>query len=188
MIQRLVRGIVGYGVTSGGIKEDEQEVYTYGYTLLFETSICIAAMGCIGILFDMILEVIVFSAVFIPLRSFGGGIHAEQDWKCILLSAIVTMGYCFVLSLNWHKCFFCFVLLFNIMGLLFTQSKLKSIRYNNALSSKTIVNYICATCTLMSVCLLFTKEKILAYGLLLVVFIWLISFFVNIYMNKKHEK
>ena len=113
-----------YGVTTGGIKEDEQEMYTYGYTLLLETSICIAAMGCIGAFFNLFFEVIVFSIVFIPLRSFGGGIHADRDWKCILLSAIVTTGYCFILRLNCHKRFYCFLLFFNIMGILFAQSYL----------------------------------------------------------------
>ena len=101
-----------YGVITGGIEEDDQEVYAYGYTLLLETSICIAAMGCIGALFNLVFEVMVFSIVFIPLRSFGGGVHADRDWKCILLSAIVTSGYCFVLRLNCHVYFYCVLLLF----------------------------------------------------------------------------
>lgn len=184
MIQRLVRGIVEYGVITGGIKPDDRDVYTYGYTLLLETSICIVAMGCIGELFNLLFEVIVFSIVFIPLRSFGGGIHADQDWKCILLSVGVTVGYCFILRLDWHVYFYCFLLLFNIMGILFVQSKLKSIRYSNIISSKVIVNLICATCILVAVFFLFVSEKYLAKGPMLVIFVWLSSFLANLCFQK----
>lgn len=184
MIQRLVRNIVEYGIAFGEIKQDDQEMYTYGYTILLETSICIVAMGCIGALFDMLIEVIVFSAVFIPLRSFGGGIHADRDWKCILLSVVVTTGYCFILRLNCHDSFYYLLLVFNFMGILFAQSRLKGIRYNNAISSKTIVNFIFASCLLMSVFFFFTKEKYLAKGLMLVIFVWLSSFFANHYFSK----
>lgn len=184
MIQRLVRGIVGYGITSGGIKEDEQEMYTYGYTLFLETSICIAAMGCIGTLFDMLLEVIVFSAVFIPLRSFGGGIYADQDWKCVLLSTIVTTGYCFVLTLDCHECFYYLLLFFNIMGLLFSQSKMINIQYCKAISSKAIVICICIIYILVSALFLKMNETRLAEGVLVAMFIWSVSFLLNEYFKK----
>lgn len=184
MIQKLVRGIVGYGVTSGGIKNEDKEVYIYGYTLLIETSMCIAFTGCIGMLFNLFFEVIVFSAVFIPLRSFGGGIHADKAWKCLLTSVIVIMGYCIILNSDCHDFFYWILLLFNMIGILVCQSRLKPIQYGKYLSSKVIVNSISIISILMSGIFLCVKENLLAEGILIGVFVWMISFFANEYLKK----
>lgn len=184
MIQRLVHRIVGYGVDSGGIKGEDKEVYIYGYTLLIETSICIVLTGCIGLLFNLFLEVIVFTAIFIPLRSFGGGIHADKDWKCLLASVIVIMGYCIILTADYPDFFYWILLFFCIIGILVCQSKLKTIQYGNYLSSKLIVNTISIISILMSGVFLCDKDHLLAEGVLIGVLVWMISFFANEYLRK----
>jgi len=187
MIQRLVRGIVEYGVTTGGIKEDDREVYTYGYTLLLETSICIVAMGCIGALFNLLFEVIVFSIVFIPLRSFGGGVHANRDWQCILLSVIVTVAYCILLKIDIDIRLYCVLLSLSILGLILSQATLKSIQYGRLLNSKFMVNIVFVCNVLISIAFLCTRNEKIAVGILITLYVWLVSFYINEYRKKQRK-
>lgn len=92
MIENLVARFLKFQLKIGTIKEDDINVYQYGYTLAFEVMLNLICSLSLGIMLGIIKEVIFFLCIFIPLRSFSGGYHADKAWKCIILSNLIVVG------------------------------------------------------------------------------------------------
>ncbi len=91
MLDKLVILFVGFQIRIGTIDESDINVYRYGYTLMIEVLLNVCLSCLIGVLLGYLEEVLFFLAIFIPLRSFCGGYHAEKTWKCILLSNLLLI-------------------------------------------------------------------------------------------------
>lgn len=75
-----------YLIKKGYIKEEENEVYEYGFTLLFEKSLSIFICFCIAYKMNMLREAVLFCMIVGPLRSYAGGLHLESFLQCLFLS------------------------------------------------------------------------------------------------------
>ena len=91
MIEKLVTRFVDFQAGIGTIKEDDVNVYQYGYTLMVEVILNMALSLILGVLLGQIKKVIFFLCMFIPLRSFCGGYHANKIWKCVILSNFIII-------------------------------------------------------------------------------------------------
>lgn len=86
MVEKIVDCIVKSQTSSGKIKQEENSVYLYGYTLLFEKLINIVIVLLISFVTGRWIEIWVFLFAVIPLRSFVGGWHAKKFWQCTVIS------------------------------------------------------------------------------------------------------
>ena len=86
MIEKIAGKMATKQVKNGVIDESQKAVYHYGYTVLMEMSINIVLTLLVGFCSGKLLLVILFSLMFIPLRSYCGGWHASRDWMCMLFS------------------------------------------------------------------------------------------------------
>ncbi len=91
MIEKLVDRFMAIMLKNNAISEEEISIYRYGYILLFEQIVNIAVAILIGIIFNKLVYVGTFLLVYIPLRSFCGGWHADKFWKCTLLSNLIIL-------------------------------------------------------------------------------------------------
>ena len=66
------------------IQQDSYDVYVYGFELLLAFLLSTSLVILIGIIIKKIAETIVFLTVFIFLRSFSGGYHANKYYICII--------------------------------------------------------------------------------------------------------
>ncbi|WP_304943243.1 accessory gene regulator ArgB-like protein [Vallitalea guaymasensis] len=66
------------------IKEDDKEVYTYGFEIIISSLLILIGMVILGIIFRCLLKVIVFILFFCSLRIQAGGYHAKSHWKCFI--------------------------------------------------------------------------------------------------------
>ncbi|QUH29039.1 accessory gene regulator ArgB-like protein [Vallitalea guaymasensis] len=66
------------------IKEDDKEVYTYGFEIIISSLLILIGMVILGIIFRCLLKVIVFILFFCSLRVQAGGYHAKSHWKCFI--------------------------------------------------------------------------------------------------------
>ncbi|MCT4688657.1 accessory gene regulator ArgB-like protein [Vallitalea sp.] len=76
------------------IKEDDKEVYTYGFEIVISSLLILIGMIIIGRIFRCMLKVIVFILFFCSLRVQAGGYHAKSHLKCFiyfLLSCFLTI-------------------------------------------------------------------------------------------------
>lgn len=68
-------------------------------TLMIELILNVFLSVLFGLILRQIKEFIFFFGVFIPLRIFCGGYHANTTWKCVVLSNLVVVSV--VLGARW---------------------------------------------------------------------------------------
>lgn len=85
-MDKAAKVLTDYVVKKGVIQKEEQEVYCYGFEIALEAAVSFIASILIASVLHMVLEGILFFVIFIPMRSFAGGLHLDQYWKCFLLS------------------------------------------------------------------------------------------------------
>lgn len=73
------------------ISDDQEELYDYGFqiTIANMTNFVIALLT--GICFHAVIEMAFIYCIFVSLRFFCGGYHADTYGKCFLLFAVTCM-------------------------------------------------------------------------------------------------
>ena len=87
-MQYLSTKLTEYMLYKKVIQEDDFEVYQYGIQNFLEISVSIICSVIIAFLLNMKLECIIFFLFFIPLRSYGGGLHMKTYCACLFFSCI----------------------------------------------------------------------------------------------------
>ena len=91
MVQKIVDALVNKQSQNEIITDEDEQIYRYGYILLCEVFLNLVIALAIGIAFSKTKEVIFFLGMYIPLRSFCGGWHADKIWKCTVISNVILM-------------------------------------------------------------------------------------------------
>ena len=73
----------------GTIQSENRELYRYGFEQGFIMLLNLVTTLVIGLLFGKVLQLCLFMAAYIPLRSYAGGYHAKTPFRCYLLSIII---------------------------------------------------------------------------------------------------
>lgn len=76
---------------NGIISESQTELYEYGFQITIANFLNFIIALFIGMVFHSVIEVALFYCVFVSLRFFCGGYHAESYGKCFLLFAITNI-------------------------------------------------------------------------------------------------
>lgn len=99
MIKRLARFLASYFAYKGQYDEKEINIYTYGFELLLSTILNAIGLLIISSLFmGSIIEAVLFSMAFIPLRVYAGGYHTKHHWSCFLLIISVFIFYVIIIN------------------------------------------------------------------------------------------
>lgn len=80
--------LTDYVIHKGMIGEENRSMYEYGFILVLETGFSMLISFCIAGVLHMTVEAILFFMVFIPLRSYAGGLHLDRYWACFILSCL----------------------------------------------------------------------------------------------------
>lgn len=91
MVQKIVDALVNKQSQNYVMTDEDEKIYRYGYILLCEVFLNLVIALAIGIAFSKTKEVIFFLGMYIPLRSFCGGWHADKIWKCTAISNVILM-------------------------------------------------------------------------------------------------
>lgn len=78
-------------VRSNVIKEEDAEIYIYGINQIFVAVLNVSSALIIGWIFGVMLEIAVFMAAYIPLRTFAGGYHAKTPLRCYFFSVVMLI-------------------------------------------------------------------------------------------------
>ena len=71
------------------ISKENSELYSYGFRQLFMMLLNISITLLLGIIFNKVLQSILFSIIYIPIRSFAGGYHAKTPLRIFLVLLIL---------------------------------------------------------------------------------------------------
>ena len=91
-MKRISKFLADYVIDKGVVEEKEREIYEYGFTIAMELIIFIGLCLVITVALQMYLEGILFFVIFIPLRSYAGGLHLKTYSSCLVASVLVFTG------------------------------------------------------------------------------------------------
>ncbi|MDF2877584.1 MAG: hypothetical protein K0S30_680 [Clostridia bacterium] len=74
------------------ISEDDREVYIYGLELILNSLLVVGTIITLGILINRLIITAVFLVVFWSIRSYSGGYHANQYWKCYCIGCFAYLS------------------------------------------------------------------------------------------------
>ncbi len=98
MVDGFIDKIIDVQVEKGTILEQDIKIYKYGYLLLYELFLNIVIAVVIGLVTNRLGELLIFLLLYVPLRSFCGGWHADKLWKCTIYSNLMLILLCVTLS------------------------------------------------------------------------------------------
>lgn len=85
-------------VEKNAISSENKPIYQYGIQQGLTIGLNIFTTFAIGLIFQMIIESFLFLAVYIPLRSFAGGVHAKTANRCYVYSTIMIIAVLLVIK------------------------------------------------------------------------------------------
>lgn len=86
LISKILKFITDQNVI--GEDDDVQDFYRYGIEISISSLLNIILVLTVGLLIDHVLESIIFLFLFILIRSFTGGYHADTYFRCNLLMCV----------------------------------------------------------------------------------------------------
>ncbi len=91
MIDKLSTLISSEFVKHNIISEDAKDIYKYGVEITISSIIGFTITVIIGLLFNAMIQTMIFYIIFISLRSITGGYHAKTYLKCNLIFSMITL-------------------------------------------------------------------------------------------------
>lgn len=193
MVERIVDKIVNNLLENNAISQEEISIYKYGYTLLCEVILNIIIAIIIGSLSGKLFSLTLFLIIYIPLRSFCGGWHADKIWKCTIYSNLILVMMVLIdgrYSSNFKtimEVLFFAVCLFMIFLLAPIDTKTKPISQKERIVYKKKIGIIMVIHICLLAIMLFLGYKNITY---IFVFAYIIQFVMLVLeiLNKKLEK
>ncbi len=97
MEHRLAQKLSNYFIDESIISQEDYEIYVYGSELLISFTISTVFIALLGLVFNRLVETLLFLTIFIVLRRYTGGYHAPSHFKCKLTTVAI---YLLVLGLS----------------------------------------------------------------------------------------
>ncbi len=96
-MERLSIAFTNYILKKEVISKEDYEIYLYGFQSFLELFLNLVCSLCIAAFLHMEVECLLFFILFIPLRSFNGGLHLKSYFSCLIFScATMTVILLFV--------------------------------------------------------------------------------------------
>lgn len=99
-MKQVVSGITNYLIQEKIIDEKEKSIYLFGFNLFFKYLVCIVFTILLGAMNHSLKEVVIIILLFLPLRSYAGGIHLKKDSFCLICSVAIVQIVVFINRLH----------------------------------------------------------------------------------------
>lgn len=105
MIHRLSKMIANFLLSKNVISEENIDIYVYGYETIILGIIDLFIIITIGLIFNQLITMLIFFIMFISVRLYTGGYHANTVLKCkivfisICISVVLLAKFKFPYSL-----------------------------------------------------------------------------------------
>ena len=92
MLQYIAEKSTDFLISKTEIKQEEREIYYYGFELFWSTFLSVSSMILLAIAFNYVPQIVVFILFFLPIRIVAGGAHASSYRNCWWISNLLAMG------------------------------------------------------------------------------------------------
>lgn len=95
MIKLLSKGVTHFLLSKGKIEKSEVDLYNHGSEIIISTIIGFLMVFLTGVLLSSIDSAMIFYILFVVVRSYTGGYHADTHLKCklVLFFCCVTVVF-----------------------------------------------------------------------------------------------
>jgi accessory gene regulator B len=97
MFDRISVRITENMVKSGAVDSAERELYHYGIQQGLFVMLNIGTMVAVGLLLDVLWQILIFTISLIALKSYAGGYHAKAPLRCYSLSTLLITAVAFLI-------------------------------------------------------------------------------------------
>lgn len=94
----MISKFINILITNNIISSEERSIYEYGLSQIPHMMINIIFSIFIGYIFNLLPEVIFFQIIYIGIRSYSGGYHAKTRIRCTILSSLIIIFACILIT------------------------------------------------------------------------------------------
>lgn len=177
-MDKAARLLTDYVKKKGVIGEKERDAYEYGFLIALEAMSGFLACMVLAAMLHMTWEGFLFFLIFIPMRSFAGGFHLDQYWKCFLLSCATFLLVLLLVKAADIPMAVSFVSILLMMGCIYgmypVEHRNRQVdKEEDSYFRKQLIKYLAIDFGIAAGCYIFKKEKALSllavtFGLLAV--------------------
>lgn len=111
MFEKTSEKITNAIAQNGTIKAEDKELYKYGIEqgMMILLNLCTTLI--IGAVFKMVWQSILFTAAYIPIRSYAGGYHSKTPQRCYIFSILMIIAVLWGMKYFNNTYFICIALL-----------------------------------------------------------------------------
>lgn len=155
-MERLSIAFTNYILKKEVISKEDYEVYLYGFQSFLELFLNLICSLCIAAFLHMEVECILFFLLFIPLRSFNGGLHLKSYFTCLIFSCatmtvilLIVKYYSLEVPVSFTL-YFSFMILIKLTGAADHPNRPVDAEENKAFTHKTdrtlFISFLAALC------------------------------------------
>lgn len=193
MIRRLSLEIADYLFYRRIISIDKYDVYRYGLEMIISTLAGVMLILLCGLLTNSFIHAVIFYGLFVILRMFTGGYHADSHIACKLtlcLSFFMTNCTYYILADMFNIIMYIFISLFNLVTVIFfspVECSKKPISNTAKKKNKFISIILYIILMLVSICLYYMAYNELALFSVLVISNVSILMYIGIIKERRNR-
>lgn len=119
MIHRISQKITDFLCDNGIIQKEEADIYTYGYEAVFSGLLDLLLVLAAGILFHCLDRALVFFAMFVSVRMYTGGYHADTYLRCKLIMLLILLTVLWISAMQFPLTAICLLTILLILTVYF---------------------------------------------------------------------
>ncbi len=115
MLHQLSQNITDFLITREVINKEDAEIYVYGYEMMISGIIDFLITMIIGILLGCPLNAVIFFVMFVSVRLYSGGYHANTYVKCKVIMTSIFLAVLVISSVKLPLSAVCILMLLLIV-------------------------------------------------------------------------
>ena len=162
-MKRLEEILTDYVIQKGMVKEEDRELYEYGFTMTIEVGLFVLSCLFVSLYLHMLMEGILFFLIFAPLRSYAGGLHLDKFHSCFVLSCLTFSGILLIVRYAHIPMLFSFIALFILEAAVYALYPVENINREvdseeNRFFKKKLKIFLAVDLLLAVICAVLKKE------------------------------
>lgn len=162
-MKRIAKVLTDYVIQKGMIKEEDRELYEYGFTMTIEVGLFVLSCLFVSLYLHMLMEGILFFLIFAPLRSYAGGLHLDKFHSCFVLSCLTFSGILLIVRYIHIPMLFSFIVLFILEAAVYALYPVENINREvdseeNRFFKKKLKIFLAVDLLLAVICAVLKKE------------------------------
>lgn len=190
MIHKFAQMIADYLCNNETIKEDEKDIYIYGYEIMLSNVVNFLIILSLSLFLNQLIDGFLFYITFIITRQYCGGYHANTYLKCNLIFGFLCLLTLFFSNILYPYISFIslMILFFIYIGCIFEYAPIdneyKRLSEKDKKKYRKISIWISVLWLVVDILLFFTAKE---YAITLTITLVIIAMLMVIEINRRKE-